>query len=84
MRHIETCVRVDMEFLVPLTACLSDPEGHDGVNGREDCVCLGGKAYSVSNLVDRVLHRHVYLSRLTKSRLEKRKTMALLSTDTVG
>lgn len=75
---METCARIDMEFPMPRIACLSDPEGHDGINGREGCVCLGGKTYfCVSQLVtvDRVLNRHGYLSRLTKYRPEKRKTI---------
>lgn len=56
-------------------------------HGREGCVCLEGKAYCyVSNLgaVDRVLNRHSYLSRSTKSRPEKRKTMTLPPSDTAG
>ena len=43
-RHMETCAGVDMELSMPLIACLSDPEGHDGINGREGCVCLVGKS----------------------------------------
>lgn len=41
---METCAGVDMELSMPLIACLSDPEGHDGINGREGCVCLVGKS----------------------------------------
>lgn len=72
---------------------LSDTEGMRywqlsfGFNGREGCVCLEEKAYCyVSNVgtVDRVLNRHSYLSRSTRSRPEKRKTMTLPPSDTAG
>lgn len=69
---METCAGIDMEFLVPLIACLSDPEGHDGINRREGSIYLGGRAYFyVSD--DGVLNRHGYLNRLTKYRPERRE-----------
>lgn len=58
-----------------------------GINGREGCACLEGKAYFyVSNLgtVDRALDRHGYWRKSIKSRPEKRNAITLPSTDTAG